>query len=70
MSAWILLMWIAAALLLQLAVFAGIGFVRQWRAYLLLRRLAGAHGLVVETVAGAASGRARTPWRTPATACG
>ena len=51
MSAWILLMWIAAALLLQLAVFAGIGFVRQWRAYLLLRRLAGAHGLVVDGLA-------------------
>jgi hypothetical protein len=51
MSAFILLMGIAAALLLQLAVFAGIGFWRQWRAYQALRGVAAAQGMPVDALA-------------------
>jgi len=51
MSAFILLMGIAAALLLQLAVFAGLGFWRKWRAYQALRGVAAAQGMPVDALA-------------------
>lgn len=50
MTSLTLLLWIGAALILQLAVWACVGFWRQWRAYRVLLRAAVAHGIAVDAL--------------------
>ena len=53
MTSLTLLLWISAALILQLAAWVCVGFWRQWRAYRALLRLAVAQGIAVDALADA-----------------